>query len=334
MEEHEFPLWDEFVYRSQEGTLFHSHLWLQALGYPFKLLGCFRGQELRAGFAIAVINDNRAAHPESALTPYLGIVHAAQSEKYVTRLSTQKEMTAEFARYLMANFNAAEFRFPPEVIDLQPFIWAGFDAGVRYTYRLPLASTEVLLENMDATRRRNILKAEKMGIRVQYDSPFEDIMRLVEKTFQRQGHQASFRAAALAVESQLRPLRRCMGFVARNESGLDLGAVWIVWDNKRAYYLLGGYDPAMHSSDAVSLAMWHAIRYTALELNLKEFDFEGSMIVPVERFFRKFGGTLMPTFTVKFERPTGLVDRLARKLKRFSHFQDTKTSRQRPLPTR
>ena len=69
------------------------------------------------------------------------------------------------------------------------------------------------------------------------------------------------------------------------QEGEPLGAVWIAWDDKRAYYLLGGYDHSAKSSNAVALAMWRAIQFTATDLKLPEFDFEGSMIPAVERFF-------------------------------------------------
>nr|HPR68216.1 methicillin resistance protein [Kiritimatiellia bacterium] len=45
------------------------------------------------------------------------------------------------------------------------------------------------------------------------------------------------------------------------------------------------------------LAVWEAIRH-AKEAGLETFDFEGSVIPPIERFFRGFGGRLTPYYTV------------------------------------
>ena len=44
--------------------------------------------------------------------------------------------------------------------------------------------------------------------------------------------------------------------------------------------------------------MWEAIKFTKEELGLNQFDFEGSMVPPIELFFRKFGGKLTPYYTV------------------------------------
>ena len=114
-------------------------------------------------------------------------------------------------------------------------------------------------------------------------------------------------------EAALRRAGRCRGFLARSKEGEPLGAVWIAWDDKRAYYLLGGYDQSAKSNNAVALAMWRAIQFTATDLKLPEFDFEGSPIPAVEQFFRKFGGTLTPYHCIRYRRPSG-VRRVARNL--------------------
>jgi hypothetical protein len=55
-----------------------------------------------------------------------------------------------------------------------------------------------------------------------------------------------------------------------------------------ASYLMGGSDPSLRTSGAMSLLMWEAIKFAGQVA--RRFDFEGSMLRPVERFFRAFGG--------------------------------------------
>jgi lipid II:glycine glycyltransferase (peptidoglycan interpeptide bridge formation enzyme) len=62
------------------------------------------------------------------------------------------------------------------------------------------------------------------------------------------------------------------------------------------YYLFGGMDEAYGDSGAKSLLFWKAINM-ASEKNLT-FNFEGSMIPGVERFFRSFGGELTPVYYI------------------------------------
>jgi hypothetical protein len=65
-----------------------------------------------------------------------------------------------------------------------------------------------------------------------------------------------------------------------------------VWDQERVYYLVGGNDPDLRSTGGSSLVLWDGIRLAG-SLGLR-FDFEGSMIKPIEKFFRGFGGPPEP----------------------------------------
>ena len=200
------------------------------------------------------------------------------------------------------------------MLDLQPFIWEGFETGVRYTYRLAIGDLKAALAGMDPTRRNDLRLATKQGIRVESGASFQAVLDLCRKTFLRQGKQAGFADTAIGIEAALSRARRCCGFIARDAAARPLSACWIAWDDKRAYYLIGGYDADAESSKAGALALWTAIDYTANVLRLPEFDFEGSMLPPIERFFRKFGGELMPTYTV-WRRPRGLAQRSKERLR-------------------
>ena len=314
LDQGEFARWDEFVQKSPQGTLFHTTLWLEASGVPFRLLGCFRGGEMHGGCAIGIVGHRTAGRPYPSFTPYLGVLYPSSNAKYVTEISNNKEIGGAFAVFLKGEFDrVVDLAFSPEVVDLQPFIWQGFTVELRYTYRLSITDLRCVFDNMDAGRRRNVVSAEKQGVQVEVGADFGEIVRLSEKTFERQSLMATHGQAAKTFEAALRRAGQCLGFLARSNEGETLGAVWIAWDEKRAYYLLGGYDPSAKSNNAVALAMWRAIQFTATDLKLPEFDFEGSAIPAVEQFFRKFGGTLTPYHCIRYRRPSS-VRRMARDL--------------------
>jgi hypothetical protein len=305
--ENDFPRWDEFVRRSPQGTLFHSTLWLEAAAKPFRLLGCFRGTEMHGGCAVGLGGRRVASRPYPSLTPYFGVLYPPSLGKYVTSTSTNKEIANAFALFLKSEFDwINELPFSPEAVDMQPFMWQGFAIELRYTYRLRLGSVDTILANMDSVRRRNLASAIKQGIKIDLNGEFSEILDLNQKSFERQKTKSMHGAAACLFESRLRAANRCKGFLARNERGVPLGGVWIAWDEKRAYYLIGGHDHSTKSNSAVVLAMWHAIQFATNELNLREFDFEGSAIPSVESFFRKFGGTLTPYYCVSYRRPSAI----------------------------
>ena len=86
-------------------------------------------------------------------------------------------------------------------------------------------------------------------------------------------------------------------WIAEDDRGRQHAGVYVVWDGNSAYYLMGGGDPELRNSGATSLCMWAAIRHAATVTQC--FDFEGSMIEQVERFFRGFGAVQKPYFNIK-----------------------------------
>lgn len=76
-----------------------------------------------------------------------------------------------------------------------------------------------------------------------------------------------------------------------------IACTFMVHDRRTAYYLLGGYDAEDRHHGAGALAILTSIE-EAQRRGLAVFDFEGSMIPAIERFFRGFGGELVHYFTV------------------------------------
>jgi hypothetical protein len=79
--------------------------------------------------------------------------------------------------------------------------------------------------------------------------------------------------------------------------GKPIATCFIVHDEQTAYYLLGGYDAQDRHHGAGALAVVEAIKF-AQDLGLKTFDFEGSVMPAIERYFRGFGGLFTSYYTV------------------------------------
>ena len=218
----------------------------------------------------------------------------AQDMKYSTRLGYRQTLCKCFIEALQEySFFYQHFHF--DITDWLPFYWAGFNQTTRYTYRLTDLSNETeLLANMSANTRRNLTKArDKYHITVVRGIPEEDFLTINRQTFKRQG---------LSVPQDPEILRQLIRTCRQRNQGDIWGgydkngqlhaAVFIVWQESSAWYLAGGGNPSLRSSGAHSLVMWEAIREVAPYT--RQFDFEGSMLPGVERFFREFGAIQTP----------------------------------------
>jgi lipid II:glycine glycyltransferase (peptidoglycan interpeptide bridge formation enzyme) len=173
-----------------------------------------------------------------------------------------------------------------------PFIWAGYRAEIRYTYLLDdLTSEQTLWDGLAGNIRREIRKAKRQ-LEVREAADVDRFYRVWAKTFERQGVAAPDRARLERIDAACgRRNARAMLF-ACDEAERVHAVAYVVRDRRTAYYLMGGGDPQLRTSGASSLLVWEAIRRARIASQV--FDFEGSMLRPVERFFRAFGGRQTP----------------------------------------
>jgi hypothetical protein len=221
------------------------------------------------------------------LTKQLGPWVRPSEAKYTNALSAEHEAMGELIERLPTH---DRFRqgFAPEVTNWLPFAWAGFDASVAYTYRLTdLSDLDAVWSGLRENIRREIRKAERQ-VEVVEDLGLDRFLAAAAQTFERQGLESrlpteAFRRVEDAASS--RDARRIL--FAVDDAKRIHGALYLIWDDRVAYYLAGGGDPQLRKSGAMSLLMWRAIQQAAGVSAV--FDFEGSMLRPVERFFRGFG---------------------------------------------
>ena len=244
-----------------------------------------------------------SAHGIISMPPFtqtMGPWFAPESEdtKYTKALGRRQELCKQLIGQLhsyphfLQNFNY-------RITDWLPFYWEGYQQTTRYTYLLPdIKNEEALWSNMSTNIRRNITKArDKYRISVKKGIPVEAFLQVQEQTFERQ--QKKMWEDTRMLEQLITASReRGQGDLwgGYDEEGRLHAAAFIVWQGDSAYYLGGGGNPALRDSGAHSLILWECIRYASQHTDT--FDFEGSMLPGVERFFREFGAIQTPFFTI------------------------------------
>lgn len=266
-----------------------------------------RGQEVVARLPFVIRKKyGMTAITMPPLTQHLGPWMRNSSAKYAHRLSEQKEILTELIE-LLPRFDMFRMNFSPEVTNWLPFYWAGYDQSTRYTYRLERTDEiNAIWSQLRENVRRQVRKASR-SLEVRDDLSLETFLRLNRQTFERQGIDTPYSA-----DTVIRLDEACSYFNARkmlfavDAHGQVHAAIYLVWDQHSIYYLMGGSDPELRSSGATSLLLWSAIQEASNEG--KAFDFEGSMIEPIERLFLSFGAHQTPYFQIsKMSRRLGLI---------------------------
>lgn len=239
------------------------------------------------------------------LTRFVGPWLRPSTGKYAKRLGVECELMGELIKQLPPH-DVYRGSFAPAVTNWLPFYWAGFEATVRYTYRLnDLSDPDKLWAEVGGNVRSRVRRAQDQ-VEIRTDVCLDDVLRINRMLFERQGLSPPFDddlAHRLDDACRQRDARQIVAAV--DARGRVYSALYLVRDATTTYLLFGGTDPELRSSGVNSLVVWEAIR-RACEKS-QHFDFLGSMIESVERVNRSFGARQVPYFFVSRARPHARV---------------------------
>ena len=298
--------WDNFVDESIEGTFYHKSYWILN-----NISDNFKGAQNYKLYYLSDSNKNWIAAfyiPTSKklgmnfivmphMTPFAGvmissIIHNLTPSK---KISNIKEINEIFINELKKE-KLLYYSFSPEHIDMQPFIWNKYITTVRYTYRINLVDENILWSNLQEKTKIN--KGNKSNVTVKWG--FEEYLDLYfelnDKSFNSQNITNFNNALTKKLLIELNKNNNCIIGIIFDENNKAIGGCVLAYDKKRAYYIMGGIT--RDNNYGMSYLLWNALLYTKNVLNLPVFDFEGSMIPSIEKYFRKFGGELIPYYSL------------------------------------
>lgn len=182
--------------------------------------------------------------------------------------------------------------FHPELKSSLPFNINGFRQTTRYTYILnELKNLEAIKSNFKGSIRTYIKKANRTLI-VKKNTPIIDFIDFQKKVVKLGAKKRYPEEFLIKLHSVLQSKGQSICLSAIDKENKVHAMAYIIWDEKRAYYLAGLSHPLYKTSGAVPLLMWEAIKYVSSKVD--SFDFEGSMVPSIESFYRAFGATQTP----------------------------------------
>jgi hypothetical protein len=230
------------------------------------------------------------------LTPYLGIwIKYPAGQKTSSKLSHEKEMVGELVTQL-PSFSHFYQHFSVQFTNGLPLHWKGFRHTLRYTYVLDeLQDLDEVKSRFRQNIRRALKKAEELVLEESNETDL--IFKLSDRAY---GHQK------INFNLSLKRFKSLYNYIEQNNIGQlyqvtdKEGAVHammlFVWDKESVYYLFGAANPDYKTSGAMSLLIWQGIQIAAQKGLV--FNFEGSMIESIERFFSSFGAKQQPYLQV------------------------------------
>ncbi len=234
-------------------------------------------------------------HP--MLTQTMGIYfNYPKNQKYYKKLSFEKEMIEKILEQL-PKFDRFSQSFNYTHTNLLPFHWAGYDINVSYTYVIEDTNIEKLEKNFETDIRRRRRKAEKNGIKVYESKDIKKFYELNKMTFIRQNKDIPYSFEFIEnLYNNCKENNSCKMFFAKDKDGTVIAGNFLIYDESTVYYLMGGIDPDKKDLGGMDVVQFESIK---LALNSgRKFDFEGSMIESIEKYFRSFGAVQKPYFVI------------------------------------
>lgn len=326
----EYALWDKLVAISPQRSIFSQRWWMDIVTRGgVRLLGCFENDRLQAGMPIwpcTTLGVKRLRQPP--LTPFWGPILHPLEGKYATRLSAETDILRAFAQAL-APWPDINFTMHPSLNNWLPFYWHSFNQMTRYTYRIDnLEENLPTAKSLHRSIRNALNRAESHGLTIREMVDPIVIADLSRMSMERQDLESSAEIRAFWPElARAAEERNCiLNTVAVDPEGIIHAGYAIVWDDCYAYDLYGGGNPHYRESGGGTLALKHLIERAAAYV--PAFDFEGSMLESIGRFFRQFGGELTPYFSVS--RAASKRLNCARALMRWRDAHRQRSSQQSP----
>lgn len=231
------------------------------------------------------------------LTQNMGVyIKYPPGQKYYKKLSWEKEIMSELIEKL-PKFDSFSQSFHYNITNWLPFYWKNYQQSTYYTYVIENISLENLQKIYETdTRRRRRKRAINAGIEVIESENVDKFYELNTMTFKRQAQKIGYSLDFIKNLYEICKKNDCVKMYFAKYQEKIIAANFLVYDNNSVYYLMGGIDPEYKDLGAMDIVQFEGIKF-AIENN-KTFDFEGSIIESIEKYFRSFGAIQKPYFHI------------------------------------
>ncbi len=269
-----------------------------------------------AALEAVLYKNRRGALCTPPLSPYLPIAFLPSPTRSRPRLARQwlevgQALASEMARHPVYG----PLRLPPELRDVRPFTWRGYQMEPAYTYLLdfPFAPDEA-----DHSVRKNIAKARRQGFRCGPTRDYEAVCRCLAETEERKSFTYLLKPPDLELAVRVVGEEHFRVLACWSPQGTMVGAqIALHSAGARAMDLVVGIRTEYRASGAGQLLMASLLDELSAA-GATGFDHAGADIRVVARAKASWGGELT---TVTILRAPGLrqLARQGRAIWRFFH---------------
>jgi hypothetical protein len=289
----------------ESNEVFSSESWASAYDSKLRRFVILDDSEKVIGGFVAYEGGLRSV--KTLVTPpfasHCGLFISSENSSTFKKNSFQKKVMGAIAEFLSnSTYSYYKLDFPEGFSDMQPFVWKKMNVNVKYSYVLDCSlSEEKLRSNLDPKLRNMLNKFEKESGVISNERKAEEAYQIIISTL-----------GAKNVKWKDEILKRLLQNSSLNYtcviSGENVLSIALTADaGEKCYYVFGGTRRQENNNSLGPAALFNSI-LLAKKNDRRTFDFEGSMIPEIEKYFRQFGGELVAQYSINGGR--GLWPRL------------------------
>jgi hypothetical protein len=296
LSEKDGELWDEFVAKSPQGTIFQKTAYLKCYAEVFK----------RKLLKIAITQDDQiiAALPllpkkigwilyatVPYLIPYNGPVLSANRDgfSYLKKVKLFNKVAEEILDYIQKHFHFLEMYLSDSLPDLREFVWKQWQFSPDYTIEVPLESLSI--RNLPHNQRRHINKFSQLPSEFTETVDFEKCYDLMHNSYAY--HQkrppiskVDFQKFTTALSEN--KLLKSFAIIFENQIAAFL---MTIEDPPYAYALFSGKEFSQTESESELYLHWKLMEHYSSK-RYKYLNLLGAMSPSISRVKLELGGIL------------------------------------------
>lgn len=227
------------------------------------------------------------------------IIKYPTDQKYTTKLGYEEAIINEIIDYIESlGLDKYEQQYHYSFTNWLPFFWRYYSEITRYTYVIENTEDMAQVEKGYSSSLRNcIRKGQKIVHISEKDILLDEFYKINRMSFERQGKEIPYSFDFVKRIYEAGKKQQAVKIMAaEDEKGNIHSVAFLVWDEEAVYFLLNGTNPEFKNSQANCYLIHESIK-VASGMG-KIFDFEGSVIKPIEKMFREYGGIRKPYFRI------------------------------------
>jgi len=303
--------WDTILEGADYATIFHRWKWLKALenhgGGVLNALVFMKGESPAA--LLPVFMKKRAglklmfSPPPQSATPYLG---PAFNDYLGLKQNRRESLIIEFQEALEAHLKEdirPDYEFvstAPELLDIRPWLWAGYEAKPLYNYVFDLTlGVDALWSGLKKDLRSEIMRAQKAKITVR-EGDKKDYLGLISDTKDRYDAQGISEQTSVALLTELFDsfYPQNLRVLIAEHDGERVGGMVDLMQGDTALSWIGGVKSDVAGASPNVLIQWEGISRAA-EAGYKRYIELGANTRRLCSFKRQFNPDVHQYFNLR-----------------------------------